>query len=402
MIRGPAITGVLIAHPCLLYGGSEFRALWSVEALRGSCRMGVATGCPIDFAKLNGHCGTSLGAYDIEILRSPQWLRKAVGHTDALRGALFARFLRRVAARFDICISAYNRMDFGRPAIQLFADFSFDDSLRRSYHPIPVGVRGWFHRSGMARASYLSVTRAIAGASDYNGADDWLIANSAWTAELLRSRLGLPVNRVIFPPVVGTAPPVPWVQREAGFVVVGRVSHEKRIDRMIDVLGRVRAAGHDVHLHIVGAIGDDGYGRAIRDQIALNGSWCFAEGYMVGAEKMAFLAQHRFAIHGCTGEAFGISVAEYVKAGCIPFVPEEGGPKEIVECDELIYREEDEAVAKITRLLENPERQHALHADLVQRANRFSVERFMAEFRLLIADWLRRDGHGDRDSPYAG
>ncbi|WP_295612482.1 glycosyltransferase [uncultured Lamprocystis sp.] len=197
------------------------------------------------------------------------------------------------------------------------------------------------------------MTRTIAGTSHYQGGEDWLVANSAWTADLLHLRLGLISNRVIFPPVADAAPTLPWEQREDGFVLRGRVSHQKRIERMIDNLGRVRAAGHDVHLHIVGAVGDDGYGRAIRDQIARNAAWCFADGYLVGTAKMALLAQHRFAIHGCTGEAFGISVAEYVKAGCIPFVPNQGGPAEIVMSDELIYRDQDDAVAKVVRVLES-------------------------------------------------
>ncbi|MBV5272918.1 MAG: glycosyltransferase family 4 protein [Lamprocystis purpurea] len=388
---GDAMQTVLIAHPCLASGGSEFRVLWGVEALRASCKVSIATGCPIDLARLNGHCGTNLEANHCDALLSPQWRRWAIGHTDALRGALFARFLRSVAARFDVCISGYNMMDFGRPAIHFVADFSFDDTLRRQFHPVAGGVRRWFHRGGTPRDGYLALARTLAGTSHYQGGEDWLVANSAWTADLLRSRLGLISNRVIFPPVADVAPTLAWEQREVGFVLTGRVSQEKRIERMIDILGRVRAAGRDVHLHIVGAVGDDGYGRAIRDQIARNAAWCFADGYLVGTAKMALLAQHRFAIHGCTGEAFGISVAEYVKAGCIPFVPSQGGPAEIVMSDELIYRDQDEAVAKIVALLDNPDRQRALQTDLAQRARMFSIERFMSEIRTLVADWLCRN-----------
>lgn len=385
------MTNVLIAHPCLRYGGSELNALWSIAALHESCRVGLATGCPIDLAQLNRHCGTEVAANDMETLLAPQWPRWAIGHTDALRGAPFARFLRSAAARFGVCISAYNVMDFGKPAIHFIADLSFDDDLRRRYYPLPSGAKGSFHRPGPLRNGYLALARTIAGKSNYNGARDWYVANSAWTAGVVLAQRGMRCHRVLFPPVVGTAPTVPWEQRESGFVVVGRVSQEKRIDRMIDIVGRVRTAGHAVHLHIVGAIGDDRYGRAIRDRILRNASWCFAEGYRAGAEKMALLAQHRFALHGCLGEAFGISVAEYVKAGCIAFVPHQGGPAEIVGNDELIYREDDEAVAKIVALLDDTGRARALHAELAQRAGMFSSERFMSEIRTLVADWLGRN-----------
>ncbi len=68
-----------------------------------------------------------------------------------------------------------------------------------------------------------------------------------------------------------------------------------------------------------------------------------------------------------------------------------GGPAEIVATDELTYRDDDEAVAKIAALLDNPARQRALRAHLAQRASLFSTERFMAQVRKLIADWLGRE-----------
>ncbi|WP_295430230.1 glycosyltransferase [uncultured Thiodictyon sp.] len=396
------MAAILFGHPCLLSGGSELAVAWGVQALLGSHKVGIVTGCPCDLGQLNRHCGTSLEEIDMGILCAPQWLRRAIGHTDALRGALFARYLRSVASGFDVCISGYNMMDFGRPAIQFIADMSFDDALRHRYHPLPGGVRRLFHRPGMLRKGYATVTRTIVGRSDYRGVEDWLVANSTWTANLLRSRLGLLSNRVIFPPVADAVAALPWAQREAGFVILGRVTHEKRIVGMIDILARVRAAGHDVHLHLMGTIGDDEYGQMIRDRIARNSNWCSAVGYMAGAEKMAFLARHRFAIHGCLGEAFGVAVAEYVKAGCIAFVPHQGGPAEIVGTNELTYQDEDEAVAKIVRLLENPGRQREVQAYLTQRATLFSTERFMTEVRVLVADWLRHCGDADMGSRHAG
>ena len=281
-------------------------------------------------------------------------------------------------------------MDFGKPAIQLIADFSFDDFLRRENDALSLGPHRWFHRPGLVRCGYLGLVHRISGRSGYDGGDDWIVANSRWVAGVLQSRLGLVSNRVIYPPVVADGPDVPWEGRATGFTILGRVSFEKRIERVIDILGRVRAAGHAIHLHVVGGIGDDGYGRLIRDRIAANAGWCFADGPKMGEEKVTLLAQHRFAIHGRRGEAFGIAVAEQVKAGCIPFVPSEGGPAEIVGTDQLTYRDEDEAVAKIVALLEDPGRQTHLREHLAHRAGMFSAERFMSEVRSLVDDWLAR------------
>ena len=212
---------MLARTPCLRYGGSETRVLWSIAGLTRANDVSVLTGCPIELDRLNRHCGTAVHDSDFSAVVAPQWLRRIIGHTDALRGAVFARFVRSVASEYDICISGYNLMDFGKPAIQFVADFSFDDTLRRQYDPMPPGAKQWMHRPGMLRCDYLRLVRAISGRSGYDGSGDWIIANSEWTASVLRSRLGLVSHRVIYPPVVAEVVDFPWEHRSTGFVVFG-------------------------------------------------------------------------------------------------------------------------------------------------------------------------------------
>jgi glycosyltransferase involved in cell wall biosynthesis len=237
---------------------------------------------------------------------------------------------------------------------------------------------------------YLEVARLMAGRSGYDGRDDWVIANSQFTADVLKARLGIVCRQVLYPPVVCDAPNVPWAQRENGFVCLGRVSHEKRIERVIDIVARVRQMGHDVHLHVIGPIGDDAYGRMISATIADNSGWCFADGSMRGREKFELLARHKWAIHARDGEAFGIAVAEQVRSGCVPFVPQAGGPAEIVAEPSLCYTDEADAIAKIDALLRDEGRQAQVRVHLAERAKLFTTERFMAEFRQLVFDFASR------------
>ena len=58
------------------------------------------------------------------------------------------------------------------------------------------------------------------------------------------------------------------------------------------------------------------------------------------------MAQHRYGIHTMENEHFGIGVAEMVRAGCIPFVHDSGGPVEIVGGrSELRFRDAPEGAA---------------------------------------------------------
>ena len=85
------------------------------------------------------------------------------------------------------------------------------------------------------------------------------------------------------------------------------------------------------------------------------------------------------------GEHFGIAPAELQRAGCITFVPHEGGPVEIVGGDaRLVYDSVDDAVAKIGRVLADADLRAAVHADVERRQDRFTETRFMREILEVI------------------
>ena len=122
-----------------------------------------------------------------------------------------------------------------------------------------------------------------------------------------------------------------------GFVCIGRISPEKRIEQIIQILKQVRVRGHKIHLNIIGGTEETPYGRSIEELSKTERDWITLEGKRFGSDKTKILSQHLFGIHACQGEAFGISVVEMVKAGCITFVPDEGGQTEIVNHSSLTY-----------------------------------------------------------------
>jgi len=386
------VPAVLIAHPRLGLGGSEARALWAVAALQGWVKPTLASSGAPSLDTLNRHCGTGLHPDDFDLRLLDGLPQRLLGQTDALRGALFRRSVAGMARRFDVCVSAYNPTDFGKPGLHFVADLAFCDALRAEFHQHAGDPRRWLHRPGPVRSGYLAVVQGFAGRGRYDRSRDWLIANSQWSARVLRERLGLRCRAVVYPPVADVVPAVAWPARQHAFVCLGRVSPEKRIERVIDILGRVRALGHDVRLRIIGAIGDDAYGRMIAGRIAANAGWCEAAGGVYGPDKLRLLARHRWAIHGCTAEAFGIAVAEQVKCGCVPFVPAGSGAAEIVAEPALCFGDVDEAVARIDALLRAPAYLGQVRGHLARRARAFSANRFMSEFRSLVEAFVAEQG----------
>lgn len=376
-------------------GGSEAGALRLIEALEDDYDITLVTMGSPDLARLNRFQGTHLDPERLRVVAFPipAFARRRFA---ALRSARAARYCREHASEFDVMISTYSVADFGVRGIQFIADLSFADALRESVGP---GARlRAFGSAGsrLVREPYLSLARTLSGASRDGWKRNLTIANSDWTARIMRKTFGIEARR-IYPPVVDIPAGPPWEAREPGFVYLGRISPEKGIETIIGILEGVRLAGSDVHLHIVGEAEDPAYMDSIRDLCRRNPVWISLEGKMGREEKTAFLGRHRYGISGRRNEPFGISVAEMAKAGCLVWVPEGGGQTEIVGRPELIFSSPEEAVLRIGRVLRDETLQTALRKDLEARKEMFSVERYKREVRRVVSDFL--GGLAEEPSP---
>jgi glycosyltransferase involved in cell wall biosynthesis len=365
---------VAIIHPRLNRGGSETAVMWMAEALKRDFAVSIVTGGPVELDNFNRFCGTALETGEVTIRRlAIPFVFACLSGADALRGAFFQRAIRSIVADYDVLISAYNVCDFGVPAIHRIADFSWNDELRWTFDPLPGGLRGLFHSVAWLRAAYLGLTDRVAFPSGHRplSGENLIVANSEWTAAKLREKYGI-VAEVVYPPVVVESLDVPHERRRNDFVCINRISPEKRIDRMIQIIGAVRNRGHDVRIRIIGSLDSSPYSRTIASLARQHPEWVLLEGGCVGEKKARIMADCRYGIHGREGEAFGIGVAEMAKAGCITFVPAEGGPAEIVGYNPaLVYDTPDEAVEKIDSMLRNPGIESAVRAFIELRAEVF-------------------------------
>ena len=355
-----------------------------LEALQHRYDTTLVTGAPFDCRRLNQayHTDVDEGRITVRVAPMPKFVRNAVAG-DALRGAFFGRFVKEIGEYYDVCISAYNFFDFGSPAIQFVADFSWDDDIRRAFDPNPPGLRGTFQRPGLMRRAYLALTDLIRSGHhepDPRG-EDIVVANSRWTADLLARRLGIDA-RVIYPPVY--APAARDQPRINDIVMLGRISPDKRILEAIEILAQVRQRGYDFSFHIIGQLDDSGYSNQVRAKAADCDHWVRLTGGLYGEAKFDFLSRHAFALHVRRREAFGIAVAEMVKMGLVPFVPADSAPAEIV-CDaRLTFQDADDAVETIDRMLRQPKQIGGVRRKLKERGALFSKERFTAEVQDLV------------------
>jgi len=386
--------GVGICHPLLGRGGSEAAALWAITELKQDYDVSLVTAGDVDLEGLNEFYGTALKASDFALRQAlvPFFMRRNATAA-ALRRAYYQRFCRQVAPEFDLMISTYNFCDFGVPAIHFVADFTFDGELSGHWDARPRGLAALLYGNHPLRKAYLWLCRRIRRPSGRDFmTQDLTLANSRWTAGLLKERYGIEAG-VLYPPVAGEFPAIPFAEKEDGFVFIGRVAPEKRVERVVEILSRVRGLGHGVHLHLIGQIDGSPYGRMVRRLCAEQGDWIHAEGSKSGEAKWRLIAGHRYGINARLGEAFGISVAEQVKAGSIVFVPEEGGQAEIVGHPLLTYGSVGDAVGKVDRVLREGETRRALLDHLSKRADAFSIPSFRATVRAQVEGFIQARAH---------
>ncbi|MGB5974496.1 MAG: glycosyltransferase, partial [Nodosilinea sp.] len=172
----------------------------------------------------------------------------------------------------------------------------------------------------------------------------------------------------------------------------GRVVVAKQTHRVIEILSAVRQQGFDIKLYITGGGGGTyswGYGRRVRKLAAANADWIRFYRDLPYADYLDILARCRYGLHH-KPEPFGISVAEMVNAGMIPFVYNRGGQVEIVNAanTDIIFCNAQDAVEKIAAVLKDCDRQTALQAALAGQKSLFSTERFIQEIASAVSDRL--------------
>ena len=94
---------------------------------------------------------------------------------------------------------------------------------------------------------------------------------------------------------------------------------------------------------------------------------------------------HRYGIHTMEKEHFGMAPAELLRAGCLLFAHDSGGPIEILGGEpRLLFTDVGDAADKIEQVLRDPAREAELRAYLRERRDAFSTEAFCGTIRDLI------------------
>lgn len=366
---------IAIFYPYFLGGGAEAVCLWMLEALRQRYNVTLFTLVGIDFGQMNRMYGTDLSAESIQVKPLfPEYLKTLVNFSIAnnrdirkILIHLLLRYLKKQSIPYDLLISAYNAADLGQPGIQYIHWVKVIEGGKTQYN----------------RISNFSLDRLKQNLS---------LVNSNSVANTTKATYGVNAQ-VIHPPVVIEPSSIPWQNKENAFICSGRLTEAKSPHRVIEILQNVRSQGFDIKLYLTGGGGGLyawNYKRFLNGLVKMNQEWVYLWENLSYEDYVNVLSRCKYGIH-FKEEPFGISIAEMVKAGAIPFVRSQGGQVEIVgEQGELLFDHADDAVTKIVQVLSNTDLQEKLLSALEQRKSLFSTQRFMTEIAQIVDDYCKQ------------
>lgn len=357
-------------------GGGEYLPLTFIAELQKNCDVTLALEwtenverairmfeIPVDFARLK----------IVQVM--PKWFHST-------RNGFFLSYyrfrqLRRLAKNADVCISLANIMDFGRPAHhflitidmgdEAFSDFLAGRSPRTTHHTLPKRIRRFLMDQCLRPLLGMRTKRSI-----ICDPKEHIYPNSFFAGNLLNRFYGAYNGTVFYPPTIFDFSQKDVPRDPLQVVYLGRISPAKRVADIIEIVEQARAiSGADIRLTLAGHSGKAAFMEKLL-KLTEGKSWIRLPGEMFGEEKERFLLSGTYAIHAMRTEAFGISITEYLKAGLIPIVPDEGGACEVVGNRELVFHTNEDAANILVKLLNDPgfrERQRSL---CKERAKAFS------------------------------
>lgn len=371
------------------HGGGDYLPLTFISELQKDCDVTLA----LDW---EGYIDLALQFYGIPIdrtrLKIVILMPKDYVPTSQNSFLSFRRFrvLRKLAKSADICIASDNIMDFGKPAHHFLSSAAFGDSGFTDYvnsgrisDAVPLSRRlKEFADYALRRMLGMRTRREI-----ICNPEEHIYPNSEYIAGLLLNYYGSFNGTVFFPPTVFEFESDRTMVRDPLKVVyIGRLEADKRISDIIAVVERARAlSGKEITLSFAGRPYSETYRNEL-EKIKAEKPWIDFPGELHGEDKAAFLLSATYAVHAMRKEAFGISITEYMKAGLIPIVPDEGGSCEVVGNRELSFHTNEEAAAILVKLLDDPEFREQQRRQCAERAKLFSRDAYLERQRSILKE----------------
>lgn len=293
-----------------------------------------------------------------------------------LKLALLHRTARQVSSDYDVCISTYNELDFGKQGVQYIHHPSFAD--RSTLKELNALARETsLARLPFADHLYRLAVSKIAGDSLEGFRKNITMVNSGFMKKVVEGVYGIE-GEVVYPAFLTEdllqATP-DWDGRDFRFVSVGRVARDKNLTTLVDYYALLHREFPQAEFVIAGRSSDHKYEELLLKAAALRGVPLRILKDLPDQDLRSLLKASRFYVHSKINEHFGISIVEAAASGCLTLVHHSGSADEIVRTPRLVFEDGNDLVSKVKTLLDDSIRQRVL-AELRSRLDEFTLKGF--------------------------
>ena len=300
-----------------------------------------------------------------------------------------SRRLKALARDADICISATNIIDFGKPAHHFITllqgvDPAFDYSSPKEFGP-PKTLT-----FRIKKILEDHVIRPIIGmrarAAIVHDNREHIYPNSIYVKNMMEKLYGRFQNTIFYPPTLLSSIDTVFTRKPLRIVYVGRITASKQIPDIIAIVELARSISkRNLELVIAGPYDAKApFVRKIYKMIEKK-NWVSLPGGVFGREKEELLLSGSFAVHARRDEEFGISVAEYIVSGLIVVVPNEGGSCEIINNPALTYDTNENAARILARLVLDDAFREEQRSNCANQAKLYTRESYFARQHELLS-----------------
>ena len=310
------------------------------------------------------------------------------GRHNALLAFRRSRRLKALARDADVCISAGNVIDFGKPAHHFINYLAgVDRALCGGPASGPRVGPTWTGR--LRKAVENRVVRPVVGmrakSAIIRDGRECVYPNSVYVRERMQRAFGEFSGELFYPPTLFEPEGADGERDPLRVVCLGRINADKRLDAIVDIVERARTlSGKDLKLAIAGPYDPNAeYAKKLLKALESR-PWASLSNGAFGRQKSVFLQSGTFAVHARRDEEFGIAITEYMKAGLIPVVPDQGGSGEVVGNPDLTYATNEDAARILARLLADGAFREEQRRKCAGRATVFSRDAYLARQRELL------------------
>lgn len=344
---------VLIVHPQFdVIGGAELVSArimqWIANTFESDITLLTLIPVKLDFLVTAGMSEETARKIKFEIAGCPQFILNSSGGFHLLKLAFLHSGARKICFNYDICISTYNELDFGKKGIQYIHHPSFADrSLLRDLSIL--GKLSVLDSIPVANYLYRKLVSIISGEHINGYQRNVTLVNSHFMNHVLQKAYGI-TGEVVYPAFLSAdwcQGAVGWEHREFRFVSIGRISPDKNLLSLIDYYALLYKDFPMADFVIIGRTSDPKYESLVVRSAETRGIPLRILKNLPDQELKALLNSSKFYIHPKVNEHFGIAIVEAAALGCLTMVHHSGAAEEIVKSPQLLFKDGPDLLSKV-------------------------------------------------------